>query len=148
MILFTADHGGFAMKEKLRAWATDRYGQEVLDLARKRVAGDDYPERIQDVVKVLRRTKGPVMVIAICRSGVGMAMAANRHHGLRALQGLSAAVVKRGREEEDANVLSLGADLVTLAQAKKITQAFLETSFRPLVRYRRRLLELDRHGKA
>ncbi len=148
MIIVAADHGGFELKEQMKEWLATSYGHIVVDITPERVTGDDYPLITQRIAKEAKLAGEPVRVIAFCRSGVGMALGMNRYRSLRAVQGTSVDIAKQSRIDEDANALSIGADFQSVPQTKKIIQSFLETSFKPLDRYQRRVKELSSYGQA
>lgn len=148
MIIVAADHGGFELKEQMKEWLATSYGHIVVDITPERVTGDDYPLITQRIAKEAKLAGEPVRVIAFCRSGVGMALGMNRYRSLRAVQGTSVDIAKQSRIDEDANALSIGADFQSVPQTKKIIQTFLETSFKPLDRYQRRVKELSSYGQA
>ena len=148
MIFVTSDHGGFAAKEKLVAWL-EQLDVPVQDLGpRRRQPQDDYPLWAAKLARSIKRHPGS-QGIAVCRSGVGMALAANKFTGVRAVQGLSPHIARRSRLEENTNVLSLASDLQTLAEQKKIVSTWLKTTYKPVKRYVRRLREINRieHGR-
>jgi ribose 5-phosphate isomerase B len=147
MIIVAADHGGFELKEQIKEWLATAYGHVVVDLTPERVAGDDYPVLTQRIAQEAKVAGEPVRIIAFCRSGVGMALGMNRFRFLRAVQGTSVNIAQQSRTDEDANAISIGADFQSLAQTKKIIQSFLETSFKPLDRYQRRVKELSSYGQ-
>ncbi len=145
MIFVAADHGGFALKQGLVQRLTVRYGPIVRDLTPRRRADDDYPLRAADLATAVRTSGSLAFGIGICRSGVGMAMVANKFPNIRAVQGTSTNIAAAARQDENANIISLGADDLSAAQAWKIVTTFLETSWRPVARYRRRLGEIRRY---
>lgn len=148
MFILVADHGGFAMKETLKEWLSQEYGQIILDCTPVKVAGDDYPVLAKQAAIEVKKAGDDVRVIALCRSGAGIAMAMNRFRYIRAVQGWSVAEVKRARVDEDVNVVTIGADLQSLATTKKIIKTFLEKSFEPQERRVRRIKELSSYGQA
>ena len=77
--------------------------------------------------------------IVIGRSGNGEAIAANKVKGVRAAVCLNSEMAKKAREHNDANVLSLGADYISLDEAKEMIKIFLETDFSDEERHKRRL---------
>lgn len=139
-LFMAADHGGFTLKERLLQ-RLQTAGQAVIDLTPRRTPGDDYPVVAARALRVWRRHRS-ARCILVCRSGVGVAIAANKHPGVRAVQGSSAAVAIRSRREEDTNVLTLGADVTSTTTAWRVTKSWLQTPFQPLARYRRRLRQL------
>ena len=147
MMYLAADHGGAALKNRLLPWLQERYGAVVVDVTPKTAPRDDYPK--QAVALVRRMKHDPhAFGIAICRSGVGMAMTVNRFRDFRAVHADRPLIAKKARTDEDANVIALGGEVVTLAAAKRILTTFLETEYRPVVRYDRRIKELRRYGNA
>lgn len=140
-VIVGADHGGFDLKERLKE-AISRAGHTVRDVSPRRIAGDDYPAVAVTASRALRRRRGS-RAILVCRTGVGMAMVANRQRGIRAVQGLSLEVARRSRREEDANVLALAADYQPVPAAVRIARAWLLEPFRPRIRYRRRIRQFD-----
>lgn len=142
-IYVTADHGGWAAKRRLLAWLAQA-GYPVIDIGPTiRSPSDDYPVWTARAARLVQRNPSS-RAIVICRSGVGMAIVANKFSGIRAVQGWSVAVAKRSRQDEDTNVLSLAADYQTWKELTAITRAWLTTPFRPIPRYRRRLKEIGR----
>lgn len=143
MIFLGADHGGFPLKERVKVWLRGQ-GWSVVDLGARRLRPtDDYPLIARRVALAVRRRTGGRGIL-LCRSGIGMAMVANKVRGVRAVQALSPAVVVRSRREEATNVLALAADWTSLTAAKRLIARWLATPFRPLARYRRRLRQVDR----
>ncbi len=145
-ILFLgADHGGFRLKTALKI-ALQRAGYDCRDLGALRLQpGDDYPRYARLVAQRIQSTPHSRGIL-VCRSGVGMVIAANRWPGVRAVQGLQLAVVERSRAEEDTNVLAIGADLTPRTNAWALVRRWLRTPFQPRPRYRRRLRQLARLG--
>lgn len=148
MMYFTSDHGGFAAKQKLATWLKQQ-GHPVHDLGPDTLKPtDDYPQWAARLALAIKRHPGS-RGITLCRSGVGMAIAANKFSGIRAAQVFSPAMAKASRRDEDANILSLAADYQTLPEMKRIITAWLATPYRPNKRYRRRLRQLTQleHGR-
>lgn len=141
-IFIAADHGGFELKNKLREHLfhlkheVDDLGPETLD------KDDDYPIKAYDVAtKVL--AEDDARGILVCRSGQGMAMAANRVNGIRAAVAWNEAVAEETRQANDANVLSLPADFLDEDEAMAIVDSFLATDFSGEERHLRRINELE-----
>ena len=85
----------------------------------------DYAERVaQDII-----SKKANFGILICKSGTGMAIAANKIRGIRAANCVNVKMAQLARKHNDANILCIGAEFVTSSVAKKITSAFIETDF-------------------
>jgi len=149
MIFVGADHGGWAMGRKLVVLLRKR-GLDVESLLPERKnSRDDYPLLARELARRVG-TSPAHRGIALCRTGVGMAVVANKVQGIRAVAATEIWQVKGARHDEDANVLSLAADHVTLQQALRLVDAFLSTPFAKLPRYQRRLSEirkLERRGR-
>ena len=126
-IALSADHAGYELKDILVAWLKEG-GHEVLDLGTNGPESVDYPEfgaRLGRAVASGDAERG----IAICGSGIGIAIAANRNPGCRCAQvnePLSAALA---RTHNDANAIALGARLIGVDMAKACVTAFLATEF-------------------
>ena len=137
-IYIGADHGGFELKEKLRAFV-EGLGYEVQDLGAHGLdEEDDYPDFVLPVGEQVSSEEGG-MGIVIGRSGNGEAIAANKVGGVRAAVCASVEMARKAREHNNANVLSLGADFVDQETAKEIVRAFLETPFSDEPRHVRRI---------
>src|SRR5689334_17968038 len=103
MIFVVADHGGYAVKQRLITWLRGQ-GFSVTDLGPTKLKpSDDYPQQARLLARAIQRQPGS-RGIAICRSGVGMAMAANKFSGIRAAQVFSPLMAKKSRLDEDANI--------------------------------------------
>jgi ribose 5-phosphate isomerase B len=122
-----ADHAGFSLKEQLRQRLTAE-GHEVMDYGTNSAESVDYPDYAQPVSRDVgggRADRG----ILVCSTGIGMAIAANKIHGVRAAPGQSDDEVKFTREHNDANVLTLGAKYVDETRAMQLIDIFLNTEF-------------------
>lgn len=129
MIYLGADHRGFELKEKLKIFLEEE-GYEFEDLGNTIYdPNDDYPDFAaavaRKVVENLKENKG----ILFCGSGVGMDIVANKFKGVRAALVWSddKEFVKRTRETDDTNVLSLPADYLTQTQVERIVKLWLKT---------------------
>jgi ribose 5-phosphate isomerase B len=139
-IVLGADHAGFALKERVKRELLDR-GCDVHDATPRFKAGDDYPLAARKVAKLVSKdTKD--RGILVCGSGVGVAIAANRMKGIRAMDGHAVAEVKLAREHNDVNVLTLSGWKMSLKDAMKLADAFLTTPFSNAARHLRRVKQL------
>ena len=126
-IALAADHAGFALKDELATWLREQ-GHDVSDLGTNSSDSVDYPQfgaRLARAVASGEAERG----IAVCGSGIGIAIAVNREPKCRCARvddPLSAALA---REHNDANVLALGARLIGPDMAKHCVSAFLGTEF-------------------
>lgn len=123
-VYLAADHRGFALKESLKGLLTAD-GHTVHDCgAHAFDPDDDYPDFAKAAGERIVTDLGARGVF-ICGSGAGMAIAANRLPGIRAVTVQSVLEAQAARRDEDANVLCLGADFVDEALGKAIARAFL-----------------------
>jgi ribose 5-phosphate isomerase B len=126
-IAIGADHAGFALKNQLREMLRGA-GYEVLDLGTNSPESADYPDYADSVARQVAAGLADRGVL-VCASGVGMSIAANKIHGIRAALGYSAEEVRLTRAHNDANVLAIGARFSDAAAASEMVHAFLDTPF-------------------
>ena len=143
-----ADHAGFELKEKIRKLLTDQ-GIEVADEGTHSAESVDYPDYARKVAEAVA-SNNTQRGILVCGSGIGMAMAANKVHGIRAAHVTSEQEARLSREHNDANVLTLGGRVLDEATALRIVQTFLNTQFEGGRHQRRvdKIAALERAGKA
>ena len=122
-----ADHAGFALKEHLRR-SLAKAGHEVFDLGTHGTESTDYPDFAAAVGRDVASGTAERGIL-VCGSGVGMSIAANKIHGVRAALGVSPEEVALTRQHNDANVLTLGARFLEGAAADELVRIFLETGF-------------------
>ena len=126
-IAIGADHAGFLLKEKLREHLQSA-GHEVADVGTTSSESTDYPDFAAAVGRKVSSGDAERGVL-VCASGVGMSIAANKIHGVRAALGTHAAEVALVRGHNDANVLTLGAKFTEEPEAKQLLDVFLATPF-------------------
>lgn len=133
-----ADHGGFDLKTQLVA-ALKGSGYDILDFgAHKLVTDDDYPDFVIPLVKAVAQGKVD-RGVAICGSGVGACIAANKVPGVRAALITDSFSAHQGVEDDDMNVICLGGRVTGYALAWELIQTFLEACFKGAERFQRRL---------
>jgi ribose 5-phosphate isomerase B len=145
-----SDHGGYYLKEKLEAYLAKR-GYNFEDVGDTELdPDDDFPQfAAQAAVRVLgEEEKDDPRAILICTGGQGMAIAANRFKGIRAVVVSSAQEAKESRDDNDANILCLPARLLDapgddLQLWKDVVDTWLSTPFAGAARYKRRNHQLD-----
>ena len=120
-----SDHGGFEMKEQLRDYLKGR-GHTVEDCGTHSKDAVDYP-RIAHAVATRVASGSCDFGIVIDGAGIGSAMTANKVPGVLAAACYSEALARNSREHNGANVLTLGAGQINLAQAQAIADIFLST---------------------
>ena len=127
LIALSADHAGVDLKDALAAWLGET-GHAVLDLGTNGPASVDYPDygaRLATALVNGDATHG----IAICGSGIGIAIAANRNPACRCAQVSEPVSASFARSHNDANAIALGARLIGIEMAKACVTAFLTTDF-------------------
>jgi len=135
-----ADHGGFALKATLIP-VLSALGCEVADLGTHSPEPCDYPAigfKVAQAVAGGRFDRG----VLLCKSGIGIAMVANKVPGIRAGACQTVFDAQRSRAHNDANVLVLGAERLPLAHAKRIVRAWFATPFEAGGRHERRVKQL------
>ncbi|HXE96682.1 MAG TPA: RpiB/LacA/LacB family sugar-phosphate isomerase [Dongiaceae bacterium] len=136
-----ADHGGFTMKERMVADLREA-GFEVTDFGAWELdRSDDYPDFVIPLARAVA-AGSPERGIALCSSGVGASIAANKVAGVRAALIHDGYSAHQGVEDDDMNVICLGSQVVGYAEAWELVQAFLSASFSGAERHRRRLAKI------
>jgi ribose 5-phosphate isomerase B len=133
-----ADHGGFELKERL-AQELREEGHEVVDFgAHSLTPGDDYPDYVAPLARAVAQGKVE-RGIAICGSGVGACVAANKIPGVRACLVHEIFSAHQGVEDDNMNVICLGGRVVSYELAWDLIQAYLSAKYQDKERFRRRL---------
>ena len=127
VVAIGADHGGFELKEQLKAYLRD-WGYNFLDLGTDSTAAVDYPDFAEAVANAVARGDAWLGVV-VDSAGIGSSIAANKVAGARAALCYDRATARNSREHNDANVLSLGANLISPEAAREILAIWLSTSF-------------------
>lgn len=126
-IALSSDHAGFDLKQVLVAWLQEE-GHDVLDLGTHSNERVDYPDFGYRLAKALAAGDAR-FGIAICGSGIGIAIAANRNPHVRCAQVAEPVSAALAREHNDANAIALGARLIGEDMAKACVTAFLGAEF-------------------
>ena len=126
-IAIGADHGGIEVKSAIIE-ALDTTGNQVVDYGTTSKDSVDYPDYANVVAQSVASGKADFGVL-ICKSGIGMSIAANRIRGVRAARLCSVEDATITREHNDSNVACLGAREMSTEDAVSILQAFITTSF-------------------
>ena len=122
-----ADHAGWTLKESLKAWLIER-GHDVIDFGTHSPDSVDYPDyaaQVGESVAVGKVERG----VLVCGTGLGMAIAANKIPGVRAVACNDVLAARMSREHNDANVLAVGGRLLGREAALEILGTWLETRF-------------------
>ncbi|MDD6692613.1 MAG: ribose 5-phosphate isomerase B [Lachnospiraceae bacterium] len=140
MIALASDHGGFALKEKVKAHLEAK-GLEVKDFGTYNTESCDYPdfgEKAARAVADASCEKG----IVICTTGIGISIAANKVKGIRCGLCTSVTQARLTREHNDANMLAMGAGVTGENLAMDIVDTFLSTDFSHGERHARRVQKI------
>lgn len=140
-VALAADHAGFELKNLLRD-ELKASGYPVVDLGTNGPESVDYPDfgrRLAEQVAGGQARFG----IAVCGSGIGISIAANRVPGCRAALVHDALTARLARDHNDANVLAMGARVIGIDTAKDCMKIFLETPFSGGERHARRVAKLS-----
>src|SRR5215471_16707611 len=122
-----ADHAGFELKEKIKQLLL-REGLEVNDQGTISSESVDYPDFARKVGEDVASHKADLGIL-VCGTGIGMSIAANKVPGVRAANVSTEYEAQISREHNDANVLTLGARLISDQNAFQIVLKWLETPF-------------------
>jgi ribose 5-phosphate isomerase B len=146
-VYLAADHRGLNLKEKIFAYLSKRE-YEVIDVSGKEPKpDDDFPQFAQAAaLKLIDEDPDTDRAILICSGGQGMAMAANRFRGVRAIVVTTPDDARYGRIDNDANAISLSAQLFDIGDDQywqDIVDTFLNTDFSGATRFVRRNRQLD-----
>ena len=124
-VAIAADHSGVALKAALVPWLQGR-GLAVADLGVADGTPADYPDTAAAVARAVVRAEADAGIV-IDGAGLGSAIAANKVDGIRAAMCVNETLARYARQHNGANVLALGATLLTIEEAKPIVARFLET---------------------
>jgi ribose 5-phosphate isomerase B len=136
-IALGSDHAGFELKDKLKQHLEDN-GVAVEDMGTNSTASVDYPDYAQKVGEEVVSHQADLGIL-VCGSGIGMSIAANKIHGVRAAHVHDEAEAQLSREHNDANVLALGARMLDAKSAFGIVDRWLATPFSGGERHKRRI---------
>jgi ribose 5-phosphate isomerase B len=132
------DHGGFNLKEELVKQLREA-GHEVVDFGAHRLnQGDDYPDYVVPLAEAVAAQEVD-RGVAICGSGVGASVCANKIRGVRAALIHDHFSARQGVEDDHMNILCIGGRTVGAAVALDLVQTFLAAEFSQAQRHLRRL---------
>jgi len=137
-----ADHGGFAMKERMKV-ALKSAGHDVTDFGALLLdPDDDYPDYVIPLAKAVV-SSDVERGVALCSSGVGASIVANKVPGVRAALIHDHFSAHQGVQDDGMNIICLGSLVIGDAQARELLQAFISASFSGAERHRRRLAKIS-----
>ncbi len=143
------DHGGWELRNRLID-ELKKAGHEIVDFGAPQFdKDDDYPDYVIPMARAV--ANGEVeRGIALCGSGVGACIAANKVAGARAALITESFSARQGVEDDNMNIICIGGWIVTPRTASELVGAFLKARFRSEARFQRRLDKIDQlaNGKA
>ena len=122
-----SDHGGFRLKEEIICWLKEKEisYEDVGTYTLESVDYPDYAEKVAEKIKSGDADRG----ILICGTGIGICIAANKIHGIRAALCHDVYSAQKSREHNDANILALGERVVGTGHALLVLEEWLKTEF-------------------
>ena len=141
IVAIGADHGGFELKTKIASYLKET-GHSVHDFGTHSEVPVDYPDYTRAVAAEIRAGKAERGIL-LCGSGVGACIAANKFPGIRAALSHDSFSAHQGVEDDNANVLCLGARIVGVDLAKELVRIWLAATFSGAERHCRRLAKIE-----
>ena len=126
-IALASDHGGFALKEAIKAHLTNR-GYEVLDLGTHSEESVDYPKYGQACGEAVISGQADRGIVC-CGTGIGISIAANKVKGIRAAVITNEFMAEMTKRHNDANIIALGGRVLETEYALKLVDIWLDTEF-------------------
>jgi ribose 5-phosphate isomerase B len=127
MIVIGCDHGGLEMKEVIKSLLVSR-GMDVDDYGTDNAESVDYPDFAVKVAGTVSRGEAALGIL-ICGTGIGMSIVANKFPGVRAALATDEFMAQMAKEHNNANILVLGGRVLSVATAKKMVNAWLDTDY-------------------
>lgn len=126
-IAIGSDHAGFEVKKELIDFLRDK-GHQVVDFGTNSTASCDYPDIAYPLAKSVVSGENERGIL-ICGTGVGIGIVANKVNGIRCALCANSEVAKLCRMHNNANVISMGARVISVDEMKAIITSFLTTEF-------------------
>ncbi|MGI6733634.1 MAG: ribose 5-phosphate isomerase B [Anaerovoracaceae bacterium] len=140
-LALAADHGGFELKEQIKAHLANRNDLEIKDLGTHSGDSVDYPQYGKACAELV--AAGEVdLGIVFCGTGIGISIAANRIKGVRCALATNIYMAEMSRKHNNANMLALGGRVLSTEDAIAIVDVWLSTEFEG-GRHQRRIDLLD-----
>lgn len=138
-IAIGADHGGFALKEKIK-----KFNDSIqwVDVGAFDTESSNYAEFAHLVAQKVQNHHVDLGIL-ICRSGIGVSITANRYRGVYAALCLNKSMVLSARAHNNANILCMAADYVSFEEAQEMIKVFLSASFEAGGRHEFRINTID-----
>ena len=127
MIAIASDHGGYALKEHIKAYLTAQ-GKSVKDFGTDSLASCDYPVFGRAAAEAVASGECETGIV-ICTTGIGISITANKVKGIRCALCADSVTAEMTRRHNNANMLAMGAGVVGNLLAERIVDTFLNTEF-------------------
>jgi ribose 5-phosphate isomerase B len=142
LIAIGSDHGGYRLKEDLKPFLLAK-GYQLMDFGTDDMQSVDYPDFAYAVAQAVVDGSASVGIL-LCTSGIGVSIAANKVHGIRASLCHDPLSARLARQHNQANVLCLGGGMIGLRLAEEIVEIWLQTPHSDQERHRRRVAKIRR----
>jgi ribose 5-phosphate isomerase B len=139
-VAIASDHAGFPLKDGIIA-VVRAMGHETIDLGTCSTEPVDYPDTARDIARSLQSGSAD-RAILICGSGIGACVAVNKFRGVRGGTCHDTFSAHQSVEDDDANVICLGARVVGASLAAELTRTFLNAKFSGAERHVRRVKKI------
>ena len=126
-IAIGADHGGYELKQYIAEFLIAQ-GHQVQDFGTHSLESVDYPDFATPLARAVAAGEFERGIL-VCGTGIGMSIAANKVHGIRAALCTNCYMARMSRQDNDANILCLGGRVLGLGLALEIVQTFLSNEF-------------------
>lgn len=126
-IAIASDHAAFEMKEKVKAYLTEK-GHEIKDFGTNSCESMDYPDTIKQAARAVSKGDAERGVV-LCGSGVGASIVANKVRGIRAVLCMDEYTAEYSRRHNDANVLVLAGRRRTMDDVSRYLDIWFNTAF-------------------
>ena len=126
-LVIASDHAGFELKQEIISYLNEK-NIEVIDLGANSTASVDYPDFANKLANEIKKELS-ITGILVCGSGIGISIAANRHRHIRCALVTSEKEASLSRQHNNANVIALGARIISKEKALSCIEAFLSTDF-------------------
>ena len=126
-IAIANDHSAVEMKKEIMAYV-EGLGHEVINLGNDSGISCDYPEYGEKVGRAVAAGEYDCGIL-ICGTGIGISIAANKVHGIRAAVCADSTMARLAKEHNNANIIAFGARIVGMELAKEIVKAYLDAEF-------------------
>lgn len=140
-LFIASDHGGYQLKKRLIRYLQNELAREVTDIGpHEYFEDDDYPDYALPLATEVAKTNA--RGILICKNGIGICIAANKVHGIRAGLAYNLAAAESMMTDDNTNIMCLAAQLSSEEHAMAILKRWLNTDFSNEKRHVRRLQKI------